>query len=124
MIALHPDVAGNSNEPLATAARHAMFCALMCASCVDACVAEAMDMAQCIHACSDCADVRQATSRLAVRRAGQNIEVLPAMLALCARVCDLCADECQKHHHEHCKLCATMYRECIEDCRKALPTVN
>jgi hypothetical protein len=124
MISLHPDVDGDLNEPLATAARHAMFCALMCTSCADACVAEGMDMAQCIRSCSDCADICTAASRLAVRRAGQNIEVLRAMLELCARTCDLCAAECDRHDHEHCKLCATMCRECAEDCRAALPTVN
>ncbi|WP_375383000.1 four-helix bundle copper-binding protein [uncultured Sphingomonas sp.] len=26
--------------------------------------------------------------------------------------------------HEHCKLCATMCRECAEDCRKALATIH
>ena len=57
MIALHPDVAGDINDALATAARHAMFCDLMCSSCADACVAEEMDMRQCIRTCLDCADV-------------------------------------------------------------------
>lgn len=33
MIALHPDVGEDFNELLATAARHAMFCAEMCISC-------------------------------------------------------------------------------------------
>ena len=80
MISRHPDVAGNPNEALAAAARHAMFCALMCTSCADACVAEEMDMAQCIRSCLDCADVCTATARLAVRRTGQNVEVLRAML--------------------------------------------
>ena len=124
MISLHPDVAGNLNEDLATAARHAMFCALMCTSCADACVAERMDMTQCIRSCLDCADVCEAASKLAVRRSGQNLEVLRATLELCARVCDLCAAECERHSHEHCKLCATMCRECAADCRKALPTVS
>ena len=51
MIALHPDVAGDINDALATAARRAMFCDLMCSSCADACVAEEMDMRQCIRTC-------------------------------------------------------------------------
>jgi uncharacterized membrane protein len=124
MIARHPDVGGDVNEPLATAARHAMFCALMCTSCADACVAEEMDMSQCVRSCLDCADVCSATARLAVRRTGQNVEVLRAMLELCARVCDACAAECEAHEAAHCQLCAKMCRECAEDCRKALPTVN
>lgn len=124
MISLHPDVAGDVNEPLALAARHAMFCALMCTSCADACVAEAADMTQCIRTCSDCADICTATSRLAVRRSGQNVEMLRTMLETCIRACEICAEECERHDHEHCKLCAKMCRECADDCRKALPTVN
>jgi hypothetical protein len=124
MISRHPDVAGNLNEDLATAARHAMFCALMCTSCADACVAEDMDMAQCVRSCLDCADVCTATSRLAVRRTGQNVEVLRATLRLCAEVCDACAAECERHSHGHCELSARMCRECAADCRKALATVN
>ena len=68
MIAAHPDVAGNVNQELATAARHAMLCSLFCTSCADACAAEKMDMRQCIRTCLDCADVCAATARLAVRR--------------------------------------------------------
>lgn len=124
MISLHPDVAGNLNEDLATAARHAMFCALMCTSCADACAAEPMNMQQCIRSCLDCADVCGATAKLAVRRTGENIEVLRLMLESCARVCELCAAECERHDNDHCRLCAEMCRECAADCRAALPTVQ
>lgn len=124
MIALHPDVAGDVNEPLATAARHAMFCALMCTSCADACYAEDMDMRQCIRSCLDCADICGATAKLAVRRTAQNVEVLRATIETCARTCELCAAECERHEHAHCRLCAEMCRECAADCRLALPTVQ
>ena len=124
MIALHPDVGGELNEILATAARHAMFCSAMCTSCADACAAEAMDMRQCIRMCLDCADICGATARLAVRRTGENVRMLRATLELCARACDLCAEECERHEHGHCRLCAQMCRECAQDCRNALPTVQ
>lgn len=123
MIALHPDVDGDINEPLATAARHAMFCAEMCTSCADACSAEPMDMRQCIRSCLDCADVCGATARLAVRRAGSNVAVLKLMLESCAQVCEQCATQCESHEHGHCKLCAQMCRECAADCRTALATL-
>lgn len=119
MLALHADVSGDVNETLATAARHAMFCAEMCTSCADARSAEEMDMRQCIRSCLDCA----ATARLAIRRTGENVAVLRAMLETCIRTCELCAEECARHEHAHCQLCAEMCRECAEDCRKALPTV-
>ena len=124
MIALHPDVAGNLNEALATAARHAMFCATMCTSCADACAAEEMDLRQCIRTCLDCADICHATTSVAVRRTGSNTEVLRIMLETCIRTCELCADECARHEHKHCQLCAEMCRECAADCRKALPTIQ
>lgn len=124
MIALHPDVAGTPDEALATAARHAMYCDLMCTSCADACAAEDMDMRQCIRTCLDCADVCAATARLAVRRTGRNVEMLRAQLDACIRSCDLCAQECARHEHGHCRLCADMCRECAADCRAALPTLS
>jgi hypothetical protein len=124
MIALHPDVAGQLNEQLANAARHAMFCSLMCTSCADACAAEQMDMRQCIRSCMDCADICAATAKVATRRTAHNVEVLRATLELCARTCELCAEECARHEHEHCKLCADMCRECAQDCTTAVPTVQ
>jgi|ERR1700730_5002827 hypothetical protein len=124
MISFHPDVSGNVNEELVRAARHAGLCSLMCISCADACIAERMDMRQCIRICSDCADVCSAASRLMVRRTAQDLEMLRAQMEACADACRICAAECDRHDLDHCRLCATMCRECAEDCRKALPTVQ
>ena len=125
MIAAHPDVAGDLNEPLATAVRHAMLCSAICTSCADACVAEerVAHMRQCIRTCLDCADICAATARAATRRTGSNEEVLRATLELCADVCDTCAEECARHEDGHCRLCAEMCRECARDCRAALETL-
>jgi hypothetical protein len=124
MISLHPDVKGDVNELLVTAARHSMLCSLFCISCADACVAEAMDMQSCIRTCLDCADVCAATARLAVRRSSQNIAMLRAQIEACIKACEICAVECERHDHEHCKLCATMCRECASDCQNALSTIQ
>lgn len=124
MIAAHPDVKGEANEGLAKAARHASLCSLFCTSCADACAAEDMDMRSCIRTCLDCADICAATARLAVRRTSQDIAMLRAQLQTCIDACALCATECEKHDHEHCRLCAVMCRECADDCRAALPSVN
>ncbi|MBX7540062.1 four-helix bundle copper-binding protein [Qipengyuania sphaerica] len=123
MIDAHPQVQDETEE-LILAARHAMLCSLFCTSCADACVAEDMDMAQCIRNCLDCADVCAATARLATRRTAQNIEVLRAQLETCIKACETCAAECEGHDNPHCQLCATMCRECADDCRKALPLVK
>jgi uncharacterized protein DUF326 len=124
MIALHPDAAGDPGEELSVAARHAMFCAALCTSCADACSAEASDMRRCIRTCLDCADICEAMTRVAIRRTGENVDVVRMMLETCAATCDLCADECEKHEHEHCRLCALMCRECAGDCRNALPALH
>ncbi len=124
MISLHPDVGGAINEDLVKAARHAMLCSLFCTSCADACVAEQMDMRQCIRVCLDCADVCTAASRLMVRRTAQDIQMLRTQMEACIRACEICAAECAEHDMEHCKLCEPMCRECAGDCRKALETVQ
>jgi hypothetical protein len=123
MIALHPDVHGHVNQPLGDAVHHAMYCTKMCLSCADACAAEEMDMRQCIRLCLDCADICDATANLGLRRTGSNEAMLREILELCARACDGCAAECEKHEYEHCKLNAQMCRECAEDCRNAAQSV-
>ncbi|AGH48323.1 MULTISPECIES: four-helix bundle copper-binding protein [Sphingomonadales] len=123
MIAAHPDVT-EVNEPLAVAVRHAMFCAVICTSCADACTAEAMDMRQCIRTCLDCADICETTAKVAVRQTGRSILIVQAMLESCIAACDVCAAECERHDHPHCWRCAEMCRECADDCRRALPTVH
>ena len=124
MIASHPDVGGNLNEELATAVRHAMFCAVICTSCADACSAEEMDMRQCIRTCMDCADICEATMKVAARRTGSNESIVRAMLTACIQACETCAAECAKHDNDHCRRCAEMCRECADDCRKALETIT
>ena len=123
MVSRHPQVQDETEE-LILAARHAMLCSLFCTSCADACVAEEMDMNQCIRTCLDCADICAATARLAVRRTGQNIDMLRAQVETCITACETCAAECGGHDNEHCALCARMCSECAEDCRKALPTIH
>ncbi len=124
MIASHPAAHGHINEPLAEAAKHAMYCALISTACADACSAEDMDMRQCIRTCMDCADVCDATMKVATRRTGSNEAVIRAMLTACIETCEICATECERHDHDHCRRCAEMCRECAADCHKALATIH
>jgi hypothetical protein len=119
MISLHPQAREHVNQPLGDAVHHLMYCSKMCLSCADACLAEPMDMTQCIRMCLDCADICEATSRLGLRRSGEDLGVLRELLELCARMCEACATECERHDLEHCKLCALICRECAADCRNA-----
>lgn len=127
MIGLHPTA--KANPALAEAAHHLMYCAKMSLSCADACMAEAHgaeqeDMTQCIRLCLDCSDICEATGRLAVRRTGEDQPMLRELLELCARMCEACAVECEKHDHEHCTLCAQICRECAADCRDAAASLT
>jgi hypothetical protein len=124
MIALHPEAGGHANEPMALAAKHALYCALFATSCADACLAERGDMAQCIRTCLDAADVCTAAAKVAARQTGDDDALVRAMLTACMDACFLCADECDRHDHEHCRLCAQMCRECAGDCREALATLH
>ena len=126
MIQEHPDVVarGDYNEALGQAVKHAMYCAAICNSCADACLAEDMDMSQCVRTCLDCSDVCQATYRIATRRTGSNVEVIRAQLEACIRTCEICEAECAKHDNDHCRRCAQMCRECADDCRAALESLE
>ena len=128
MIAAHPDVreqiGGAFNPTLAQAVEHILNCAAICNSCADACAAEDMDMQQCIRTCLECADICFTTARVAMRRTGENEEVIVSMLETCIDACTTCAAECAKHDIEHCRICAQNCTQCAEDCRAALETVD
>lgn len=123
MIGLHPNAGKHVNPPLGDAVHHLMYCSKMCLSCADACMAEPHDMTQCIRLCLDCSDICEATARLGLRRTGDDLGVLRELLDLCARMCEACATECERHDLEHCKLCAQICRECAADCRNAAASV-
>ena len=124
MIREHPSVGADYNETLAEAVKHAMYCAAICNSCADACSAEDMDMRRCIRLCSDASDICTATYRVASRRTDENRSVIRAMLALCVKACETCAEECGKHDHAHCRRCAQMCRECARDCKAAMEDLH
>ena len=43
---------------------------------------------------------------------------------LCARMCEECAAECERHDHDACRLNAQICRECAADCRRAAESIN
>lgn len=124
MIRDHPEVGDSYNETLGRAVKHAMYCSAICNSCADACLAEAMDMSQCVRTCLDCSDVCAATARVATRRTGSNRELLVAQLFACVRACEICGEECAQHDNPHCRRCAQMCRECADDCRAAMDGIQ
>ena len=124
MIQDHPHVGDDYTPELGEAVKHAMYCAAICNSCVDACGAEEMDMRECQRLCSDCSDICTALYRVGSRRTAGNVAVLKSLLETCITACEACEAECSQHDNPHCQRCAKMCRECAEDCRKALETMK
>ena len=94
MIALHPK--DENNQALGDAVHHLMYASKMALSCADSCMAEPMDMTQCIRLCLDASDICEATSRLGARQTGDDQPMLRELLVLCARMCEQCAEDCHK----------------------------
>ncbi len=128
MIASHPQVQGSTNDVLIRCIEECSSCAITCTSCADACTADEMvaELRQCIRLNVDCADVCEASARLATRRTGGNEMAISALLDVCATVCRLCAEECQKHaeRHEHCRICADACLRCEAACVEAIRSIR
>lgn len=89
-------------------------CALTCERCAASCLQEedvAM-MAKCISLDRDCSDICFQAARLLQR----DSVIARQYLLLCEEICRLCAEECSKHHEEHCIQCAQACRECADAC--------
>ncbi|MCZ4245896.1 four-helix bundle copper-binding protein [Pedobacter punctiformis] len=91
-------------------------CALACEYCASSCLEEGhvKMMVKCIKLDRDCADLCVQAARLLQR----DSVIAHQYLLLCEEVCRLCAEECVKHHHEHCQACAKACRTCADACHK------
>jgi hypothetical protein len=97
--------------------RELINCALACEACATACLNEEHIelMTRCIELDRDCADICNLGARLLIRES----ETTSQYLALAEEICQLCADECRKHEHAHCQLCAEACLSCAEACRSS-----
>lgn len=89
-------------------------CADTCDYCASSCLQEkdVTMMANCIRLDMECASICKTTALLLHLESNH----VNAACQLCADICSACADECEKHEHEHCKKCAAICRECAEQC--------
>ena len=122
MVAAHPRPATDMTH-LVECIEACFECAQACTSCADACLAETehlQALTTCIRLNLDCADVCEATGRLATRQSSADDAVLSAQVQACAEACRACAEECERHAemHEHCRVCAEACRRCEEACRQ------
>ena len=123
MLHTHKGANRMGGDALSRCAEECFDCAAVCVSCADACLSEdKLDMlVQCIRLDLDCADICEATGRVAVRMAGA-AETGRHLLQACAAICTACGDECEKHasKHEHCRICAESCRRCAAACEEVL----
>lgn len=88
-------------------------CLVDCQNCLSIMATEQSDndcprcCMECIDSCLVCIKSMAADSRFAGRYA-----------AICADICDWCAEQCEAHDHDHCQRCAESCRKCAEECRK------
>lgn len=90
-------------------------CILHCNNCADMCLEEdnVKKMTQCIRLDHVCANACQALFNIHATK----YQDLNNLVQFCMKVCGECADECEKHEHEHCQECAKACRECEEACK-------
>lgn len=89
-------------------------CAITCEDCETACLNEENItlLARCIELNRDCADICLQAARLVQRQS----EIEEDFLLVVEKMCRMCAEECRKHNHDHCKQCAEVCEACAEAC--------
>lgn len=122
MIHAHPRGAAFDDVALLACLRACLDCAAACNACADACSAEddPKRLVRCIRLNHDCADLCTTTARILGRQAEPSIELIRAVVDVCARACVTCAEECERHaaHMAHCRICAEACRGCADACRR------
>ncbi|MGA9140577.1 MAG: four-helix bundle copper-binding protein [Methanocella sp.] len=96
----------------------------LCYECAESCDADAnadfnekdiKKMVDCIKLDQDCAEVCIMTARYMSR----DSVLSEAACAMCAEICDACAEECERHKNmEHCVKTASVCRAAANECRK------
>lgn len=91
-------------------------CVAACEYCANACLHEdnVGMMADCIITDRDCSDI----CNLAARWLARDSRHAKHIIKECIELCGICAKECEKHDHDHCKKCAEACRACEEACKK------
>lgn len=82
--------------------------------CADQCAEQGSEMARCLRLCRDVADLVTLHARWMAR----NAEHSSRLAAVCADLCETCADECAQYDHEHCQIAEDALRACAASCRE------
>jgi hypothetical protein len=101
--------------------------------CVHVCTADADadlreqhvdSLVKCIRLCLDCADVCASTASVITRRTAFDPNAIAPLVEACATICRISGDECERHPHEHCRLCAAACRQCEQACGELLAALT
>lgn len=126
LLQTHPAASRTKSIPTVAAALDSLAeCVTACTVCADSCLGESEHLdrlRRCIRTDLDCADVCTATARLLSRQTETSHDLIRAQLHTCVLACRVCADECELHQdmHEHCRRCAEACRRCQESCNLLL----
>jgi hypothetical protein len=101
-------------------------CEAACIICADACLAEddVQMLARCIALNVDCADVCAATDRMLGRILHQSPDLVRTQVEACREATRMCAEECERHEHTHCRICAEACRRTEQACTQALQSMS
>lgn len=93
-------------------------CINQCNYCANECLKEndVQEMVDCMRMNHVCAEICSTLSHLLAA----DYEDVREMVEYCIKTCDACAEECEKHDHDHCKKCALACRECVQACKGLL----
>ena len=91
-------------------------CVVACNHCAACCLQEpdVKMLVRCIGLDMDCAQLCEVAAALM----SGGSDFAGRLCALCAEVCQACADECGQHDMDHCQQCAEACRLCAAECRK------
>lgn len=105
-----------SHEQFQACIQACLECMQACNHCLEACLLEdnPSEMRECIRLDRECADI----CAFAAQVMSRNSPFAKELGGLCARVCEACAQECEKYDHKHCQACARACRECARACRE------
>lgn len=101
-------------------------------SCIDACLACAVECNHCITNCLEEKDVKMMQNCINLDRQCTVICLATAQMlsiggahathlcAECAEICEACARECAGHLNDHCKRCAEACLRCARECNNLI----
>ena len=117
IVELHPLPGSDFRQALLRCAEECLDCAASCTACADASLSESdlAELTAVIRVALDCADVCDATARIATRQSRPDIRLVRAMIEACAAACVACAEECDP---------ARRPRRALPHLRRRLPPVQ